>query len=619
MSPKRVFVSYRRFDSQWVEQGGQLGLIPWLAESPLLNGAEFWWDHALKERPGAEYEKLISQRIEMADWAILLLSQDFANSTFIREKELPWIHARAQQGDLRVIPLYVGLLEWSTLGKYADWIRGLQILPDPQTPPLISIAQHPARWQEARQAILRGVANMLNPPPAPPPPPPPPHFDTGSHGDAPTIRWPVTTPPTPPDDAPDPEPWGFDMSDSSPMRMWMEQRMLKAKRIVLIGTGLNILHNDPFLHRVMEYAASGRCALRIYLADPSSSAVQNRLIEEELGSHRPPVGRPGLVSRLKTLSSLWEELGRPSSIKLRVFQHYPTFAVLIVDDQYLFYPYGYARLGNFSPVFRFVRGRERDKAAIDFLDEHCRLVKQSAIDLQSCPGLATSLNPDALVPMALFFIPPQHSALYRFGSEVLGYDVRRSERRQTPWSQHVRGAGAFGFHLTMADVLYFANQAQVAAIKAEVAFLLRDFQPIVLGDLKLRESFPSARAVGISVSDPTGALEALHAELVHRVYARSAASNYSLRRAPRDRDGNYSRAQFMIHRYRAPYILRKFDPHFTLLDTVTQTEQPQCVEKLQAQFRQAVEFEPIAMESLAVMTGPAADGCWRIDSELPLG
>src|SRR5207237_263634 len=93
----------------------------------------------------------------------------------------------------------------------------------------------------------------------------------------------------------------FALSDSGEFVEQMERLLKQARRVVLIGTGLNILQRDPLRRDLIVRAAAGECELEIFLADPFSPAIENRLIEEEAGAMRPPVGKPGLLARLDTL------------------------------------------------------------------------------------------------------------------------------------------------------------------------------------------------------------------------------------------------------------------------------------------------------------------------------
>ncbi|MBU0908854.1 MAG: hypothetical protein KJ717_04745, partial [Proteobacteria bacterium] len=221
----------------------------------------------------------------------------------------------------------------------------------------------------------------------------------------------------------------FARSDSAEFCSCIESLIRHSHRlVVLIGTGLNILQRDPFAEEVMKRATEGHCRLEIYLADPSSPDVEVRLIEEELGDTSPPVGQPGLSRRLNTLMRLWERSGYSEDISINLFTHYPTFALLIVDNEYFFYPYGYATLGNFSPVLQFSSNRQQDDGIIEFLEKQYKRIKASALDTRIVFSVRNKPKPvDAgvLHPLAVYFIPPEDSDLYKFGTEVLGYDIRR--------------------------------------------------------------------------------------------------------------------------------------------------------------------------------------------------
>ena len=102
----KVFVCYSHADDQWLEEGG---LIPWLQKSLSRFGVEFWWDREKKDglRGGDEWRQRIFAEIDKAHLAILLISDDFAASQFIREEELPRIHKRHDSKSLSVIPIMV--------------------------------------------------------------------------------------------------------------------------------------------------------------------------------------------------------------------------------------------------------------------------------------------------------------------------------------------------------------------------------------------------------------------------------------------------------------------------------------------------------------------------------
>jgi hypothetical protein len=278
-------------------------------------------------------------------------------------------------------------------------------------------------------------------------------------------------------------------------------------------------------------------------------------------------------------------------------------------------------LGNFSPVLRFSRNIPSDQDVIDFLDKQYDRVKAKALDAEMAVKVRRrpkSVKVEELQPFALYFVPPEDSALYQFGTEVLGYDIRHKRELESPWPEQVGGARDFGFHVTLCDALYFLNKAQVEGVQAEIQFLAQEFRSFDLTELRLTSGFPDENSLSILMDDPTGSLEALHHELVHRVYRRAAASNYSLGLAEPTRDQDIRRARLMIRRYQAPYILQRFRPHFTLLTNVPSEEQSKIYHEFEKIFSRRVP-KTIRVEELAIMSRPMPDAPWVIEDEIGLG
>lgn len=413
----------------------------------------------------------------------------------------------------------------------------------------------------------------------------------------------------------------FACSDSAEFVSCVEALVRRCRRFVLIGTGLNILHRDPFMKEVLNRAAKGDCHLEIYLADPQSPDIETRLIEEELGEIKPPVGQRGLIQRLDTLLQLWKDLRYPETIRIHIFTHYPTFALLIIDQDYFFYPYGYATLGNFSPVMRFSRDNPEDRKVIEFFDNQYRYTKAHAPDAREVLAVRRfhSANISGLYPLAVYIIPPKGSPLYEFGTQILGYDVRGSKMIHSPWQEQVGNARDFGFHLTVCDALYFWNEATAKMAKSAVEFLARAFKPFEITNLCLKPQCPDPTSLAIVGDEHSGTLEALHCELVYHVYRRAAASNYSLGLADLKRDQDIERARLMISRYKAPYIFQRYRPHFTLLTNVSPETLPEVYEALNTHFNDRVQERTLRVEKLALMTRPTPDSPWVIEKEIELG
>jgi Predicted nucleotide-binding protein containing TIR-like domain len=397
----------------------------------------------------------------------------------------------------------------------------------------------------------------------------------------------------------------------------LSERLATAHNVVMTGSGVAVLGRPSVVSKLMQRAASGECTVTIHLANPYSPAVETRLIEEEQGLFKPPDGKNGLLGRLATLLHAWRTFGSPDSVSIKVGMHYPTFALIIVDDEYFIYPYSYCTLGNYSPVFVFSKKTPAHAEIIHFFDEHYRRIKEDAIDAELMFG-TENLRQDALHSFAVYFIPEGRAELYRLGSEVLGYDVRAKKSMKSKWETCVDRASLFGFHLTICDALYFPNEGGIRAALAEVEYLICDFPQFELTDLAIEVDFPEPGAVSISVRDPSGELGCLHYEMVHRLYRRAFASNYTLG-LPARRQFADDEEDFLMRRYGAPYILHRFNPHFTLLNQ--QSHIPKDYEQLKETFDSLFSTEKkrrIKVDGLAVMSWSPVEGRWTIAKEFKL-
>lgn len=412
----------------------------------------------------------------------------------------------------------------------------------------------------------------------------------------------------------------FARSDSSEFVSYGESLLKRARRIILIGTGINLIQKDPIFMAVAERAARGECELEIYMANPFSPDIETRLIDEELGTMKPPIGKAGLIQRLVTILRTLEQLKWPSSLSLKLFSQYPTFAMFIMDGDYFVYSYGFSLLGNFSPVQHYRQNIASHAPMIEFLEGQYRSIKAASVDARLVFGLhqgdAVALT--QLKAAAVYLVPELTTPLYRFGSKVLGYSLRERHSTDSPWIEWVGSAAEYGFHLTVADVLYFLNQNEIDRLHRELENLASGLRPFRLSNLKVAAGLPNPRSISLSSEDNSGSMETLHHELVFRTYRRAAASNYSLGLAHLDRDSNHNRAHLMIQRYHAPYILNAFKPHFSLLTNVAASKLLETERDVRLLFEEMVPDDHVVIKSVALVTRPSPDARWEIEREVRL-
>ena len=185
--PVRIFVSYSHEDSLWFDAENRRCLIPWLINSLARYNCEWWFDRRGLEA-GDVFERRIRDEIEQADIAILLVSQAFLSSTFIRTVELPVIKERTERNELIALPILLEPCLWSK----DEFLNSRQMMPGKPTP-LVNYVDSEKEWSNVRFQILEEIVGKVEkvhasrkpvpirpPKPAPPvdptriPPPPPP-------------------------------------------------------------------------------------------------------------------------------------------------------------------------------------------------------------------------------------------------------------------------------------------------------------------------------------------------------------------------------------------------------------------------------------------------------------
>jgi hypothetical protein len=96
----KIFVSYSHRDPKALQELARF-LNPLGREGLIVN----WTDNQIKS--GEDWHDQIDQALATATVAVLLVSQDFLNSDFIFGTELPRILARADAGEMTVLPIFL--------------------------------------------------------------------------------------------------------------------------------------------------------------------------------------------------------------------------------------------------------------------------------------------------------------------------------------------------------------------------------------------------------------------------------------------------------------------------------------------------------------------------------
>jgi hypothetical protein len=277
-----IFVSYSHInDREYRDLMRHLGVLKHA-------NIDSWSDERIK--PGQNWLAEIRKALENANVGVLLITTDYLTSKFITETEVPeLLLANAFRG-LMIFPLIAKPCAWDSV----KWLSQLQLRPRGGKPIWGSKGTAEKKLAEITSELhqlLGGNSNPVDiPPPTPEPAPPP----------APSLQIPHI----------------IEKCESTQFAAIGEQLLQRGKRIVLLGTGLNLLNNhDSVFPALAERAARGECTVEIYMADPWSPDVGTRLIEEELGTPKPSVGKYGLIDRLRSNIDTLDRMGRPNNFR----------------------------------------------------------------------------------------------------------------------------------------------------------------------------------------------------------------------------------------------------------------------------------------------------------------
>ena len=95
MKPSKVFISYSHEDSHYLDE-----LFPVLKAVPGME-EKIWYDTE-KIDYGEKFDERIKQGLEDSSAAILLLSNNYFSSSYMREREIPYLVKQAEKRVLRL-------------------------------------------------------------------------------------------------------------------------------------------------------------------------------------------------------------------------------------------------------------------------------------------------------------------------------------------------------------------------------------------------------------------------------------------------------------------------------------------------------------------------------------
>ena len=226
-------------------------------------------------------------------------------------------------------------------------------------------------------------------------------------------------------------------------------------------------------------------------------------------------------------------------------------------------------------------------------------------------------HPEAWTRYAIYFVPARESALYRFGSAVLGYDcysgsdialVDEFVRDAALWRELTREPRRYGFHATLKAPFHLSPACTEAQLtSAFLSFVAlghavgRIAPEVVLidGFTALVPKQPSDLVAALA-DKCTTMFDAFRAPMSARERARRVAADLS------------QSQMHNLERWGYPYLFRDFRFHMTLTGKLDGARAQAVLAKLRASFRRACGEQELAIDRLALLKQEGEDTLFRV-------
>lgn len=151
-------------------------------------------------------------------------------------------------------------------------------------------------------------------------------------------------------------------------------RIKKARNITMAGLCVNLLWENKIVDLLVDRAKLHGVNVRLCLANPEDKEVKDRIKEEFCDTSCQGATKNTILYIFSKIRE-WVENNGGSKDFLKLLNGVPKFAVIILDEDIFFYPYGYKASGVGSPMFLF--RNNGCKEASFFIDFAEKLIKDS--------------------------------------------------------------------------------------------------------------------------------------------------------------------------------------------------------------------------------------------------
>jgi 2'-5' RNA ligase len=227
---------------------------------------------------------------------------------------------------------------------------------------------------------------------------------------------------------------------------------------------------------------------------------------------------------------------------------------------------------------------------------------------------------------AVYLAPPPESALWRFGSAVVGRDAASGEAQRgfapdgfdaEAWRGLTTEPRRYGFHATIKAPFRLAEDASRAELSAALADLAREEKPFAAGPLAVSTlALGGGNAfVALTTREPSPKVAGLEQRVVRGLDPFRAPLN-DAERARRDPARLSERQRETFERWGYPYAFAEFRLHFTLTNALDDADR--IAAALAREFAARVADPTLIVDALALFV-QKPDGDFVIDQRFPLG
>ena len=204
---------------------------------------------------------------------------------------------------------------------------------------------------------------------------------------------------------------------------------------------------------------------------------------------------------------------------------------------------------------------------------------------------------------AIYFVPGRETPLYRFGAQVLGYDVYTGEALSIPsaapdnWSGTTREPRVYGFHATLKPPFRLAASVGLSDLEEAFDAFARSQSPVQVGKLELRalSSF-----IALIPAMPCPALNHL-ADSCVRQFDRFRAPMTEQERSRRLAVPLSSRQKSNLELWGYPHVFEDFRFHMTLTGSLAGRDLPEASRWLSTAFADRPEAHHLSVDRVAIL------------------